>query len=92
MNRSQSLKQLADYVDYMHISDNNGLKVEHLQPGNGKINWDRFFETLDEINFKGYIGLDIGGEETKLNNVDGVYISSAKWVENKWSLIKKDKQ
>ena len=88
---SQSLKQLAGYVDYIHISDNRGEKVEHLSPGDGIINWNQFFETLDEINFKGYIGLDIGGEETKLNNVEGAYVSSAKWVENKWSLIKKDK-
>jgi len=79
-----SLRRLADYVDYIHISDNRGLHVEHLPPGEGKIRWDLFFETLDQIHYNGMIGLDIGGEETQIDDIDQAYQRSAKWLEEKW--------
>ncbi|MBN2355088.1 sugar phosphate isomerase/epimerase, partial [candidate division KSB1 bacterium] len=56
-----ALRRLSDYIDYIHLSDNRGLRMEHLLPGAGQINWDDFFETLHLIGFKGHIGLDIGG-------------------------------
>lgn len=83
-NLSIALRRLADYIDYIHLSDNRGIKVEHLPPGKGTINWSVFFETLKEIKFNGYIGLDIGGAETNIENLDKAYSESAVWLEKNW--------
>lgn len=83
-NLNLAVTRLADYVDYIHISDNGGLKVEHLAIGDGVINWDKFFETLDVINYKGYFGLDIGGSESNVADLNNAYIEAAKFIENKY--------
>lgn len=83
-----SLIKLKDYIDYIHLSDNRGSRIEHLPAGEGNINWEEFFNTLDKINFKGHIGLDIGGDESNVTDIENAYTFSAKWLESKWSLTK----
>ncbi len=83
-NLSLALQTLVDLIDYIHLSDNRGNKVEHTIPGEGKIDWSSFFETLDLIGFSGHIGLDIGGEESGVTDIDNAYITSAKWLDEKW--------
>jgi sugar phosphate isomerase/epimerase len=82
-NLQLSLRRLADYIDYIHISDNGGNRVEHLAIGDGVIRWEDFFETLDRIKFKGHFGIDIGGAESVVEDLDAAYINSAKFLENK---------
>ncbi|UCF45246.1 MAG: sugar phosphate isomerase/epimerase [Candidatus Bathyarchaeota archaeon] len=43
------LRKLPDKIVHMHISDNMGEDDQHLGVGYGKINWQRFAETLREI-------------------------------------------
>jgi len=43
-----------------------------------KGDWDLFFETLDQVYYNGLIGLDIGGEETQIDDIDQAYQRSAK--------------
>lgn len=90
-NLPLSLLKLKDHIDYIHISDNRGFKVEHLAIGKGKISWDKFFEILDKIDFNGNIGIDIGGDESGVENIDEAYISAARWLEDKWFLKNKIK-
>ncbi|WP_082894172.1 sugar phosphate isomerase/epimerase family protein [Balneola sp. EhC07] len=82
-NLQLSLRRLADYIDYIHISDNGGNRVEHLAIGDGVIRWEDFFETLDLINFKGHFGIDIGGSESVVEDLDAAYKNAAKFLENK---------
>lgn len=86
-NLALSLRRLTGFVDYIHVSDNSGLKVEHLAPGDGAIDWQLFFETLEEISFDGFIGLDIGGAETAISNLDKAYTESASWLQKQWSKV-----
>ena len=88
-NLPLSLLKLKDHIDYIHISDNRGFKVEHLEIGKGKIAWNKFLEILDQIDFNGNIGIDIGGNESNVENIDEAYISAAEWVEKNWSKVKK---
>ena len=84
-NLALSLRRLADYVDYIHISDNRGVHVEHLAPGAGSIAWEAFFETLDVIGFDGQFGLDIGGAESDIDDLDAAYRQAAHWLEARWN-------
>lgn len=43
------LRKLPDKIVHMHVSDNMGENDQHLGVGYGKINWQRFAETLREI-------------------------------------------
>jgi sugar phosphate isomerase/epimerase len=81
---SLSLLRLKGRVDYIHISDNRGGKVEHLSPGEGHIDWDRFFETLDRIGYRGRLGIDVGGAESDVPDLDRAYRSAAAWLTEKW--------
>jgi len=80
-NLALSLRRLADHIDYIHLSDNRGIKVEHLAAGDGAIHWQTFFETLKAINYQGLIGLDIGGEESGVKDIDDAYQRTAIWLE-----------
>ncbi|WP_372934412.1 sugar phosphate isomerase/epimerase family protein [Mariniphaga sediminis] len=82
-NLALSLLRLKDRIDYIHVSDNRGLKVEHLPIGNGEIHWDSFFETIDKMNYKGYFGLDIGGDESNISDLDQAYKTSAAYIEKR---------
>jgi sugar phosphate isomerase/epimerase len=81
-----SLLRLRDHIDYIHISDNRGSKVEHLAVGDGAIHWDRFFDTLHRIGYRGSFGIDIGGAESDVPDLDGAYRDAARWLESKWFL------
>ena len=79
-----SLIRLKDHLDYIHLSDNRGGMVEHLALGEGYIHWDRFFETLDQIGYRGLFGIDVGGAESNITDLDSAYRSSARWLTEKW--------
>ncbi len=79
-----SLLRLRDHIDYIHISDNGGNRVEHLAVGEGTIHWERFLETLDRIGYKGMFGIDIGGAESGVSDLDGAYRGAAEWLQKNW--------
>ncbi len=83
-NLTLSLQRLEGHITYIHISDNRGYRVEHLEPGKGNIPWEAFFEILDRINFKGLLGIDIGGAESDVNDYDEAYRSTAGWLHENW--------
>jgi sugar phosphate isomerase/epimerase len=45
------LRKLPDKIGHIHVSDNMGENDQHLGLGYGKINWQRFAETLREIDY-----------------------------------------
>lgn len=83
-NLALALRRLKDHVDYIHVSDNRGIRPEHIELGKGAIRWDIFFETLDLINYKGEIGIDIGGSESNVSDLNQAYQNSAEWLEKNW--------
>ncbi len=45
----------------IHAHDNDGAGDNHLPPGDGKINWDKFLRDLIEIRFRGAFILEMAG-------------------------------
>jgi sugar phosphate isomerase/epimerase len=82
-NIALSAIRLKGMVDYIHISDNPGDRVEHLAPGKGAIHWDVFFEALDRIGYDGTFGIDIGGDESDVADLDMAYRDAAAWLEGR---------
>ncbi len=79
-----SLLRLRDHINYIHISDNRGSKVEHLALGEGAIQWERFFEMLDRIGYTGKFGIDVGGAESAVSDLDSTYRDAARWLTEQW--------
>ena len=80
-----SIRRLAGYIDYIHVSDARGHKVEHLEPGHGSIRWSAVFDALKETDFNGLMGLDVGGDESLIADLDEAYLSSARWLTENWA-------
>lgn len=81
-NLPLSFMRLAPYVDYIHISDNGGLCNEHLSIGTGNIYWKSFMDTVKNSGFKGHWGIDIGGSESHVLNLNQAYRNGAEWLED----------
>jgi sugar phosphate isomerase/epimerase len=75
-NLQLALLRLSSHIDYIHISDNRGHKTEHLPIGKGSIEWSTFFNTLKQINYQGLIGIDVGGSESEVGDLDQAYNTS----------------
>jgi len=55
----ERLKACGDKLMHIHISDNFGVRDNHLMPGKGNIDWKAFATTLSALNYKGSIELEI---------------------------------
>ncbi len=75
-----ALIRLADHLAYVHLSDNRGTRQEHLPMGEGSIDWAGFFATLDAIGYDGHLGIDIGGGESGVRDLDRAYAEGASFV------------
>ncbi|MDD3776208.1 MAG: sugar phosphate isomerase/epimerase [Actinomycetota bacterium] len=68
------LSEFKDSIFTMHLQDNNGdqnrskkdaLDDLHLPPGQGGIDWRRFFITLEDIGYRGAIIFELKGDSIK---------------------------
>jgi sugar phosphate isomerase/epimerase len=55
-----ALSKLYGCFANIHLSDNNPVSSDHLPIGDGIIDWREFFLTLKKMNYRGYLGLDLG--------------------------------
>ncbi len=58
-----ALKKLEGKFANIHLSDNNPKDTNHLPVGDGTIDWNEFFRILKNMNYSGYLGLDLGASE-----------------------------
>ncbi len=83
-NLSLAVHRLKGLVDYIHFSDNGGQRVEHLPFGDGIISWEPLFQAMKDTGFNGLLGVDLGGAESKVTDLDAAYVEAARWLEAKW--------
>lgn len=64
------IEVLADQLSYIHLNDNHGDFDNNLVPGEGNIEWDRFFDALKCSGLKPRICLEVEtyGNRSKLEN------------------------
>jgi sugar phosphate isomerase/epimerase len=78
-----ALTRLGGLIDYIHVSDNRGLRPEHLPIGEGAIDWNAFFEAVAATGYAGRFGIDIGGAESNVADLDRAYVEAAAFVERR---------
>ncbi len=77
-----SLIRLHDLVDTIYLSDAIDAENLHLEPGEGVIRWDLFFEALLQFRFRGYLIVDIGGTRSEVTDIDSAYKIGASMIES----------
>jgi sugar phosphate isomerase/epimerase len=60
-NVSDEIEICGEAIIRTHISDNFGEKDDHLPPGDGRIDWDSVFTSLERISYPGPLTLEIAG-------------------------------
>ena len=58
------LHQLGGQVFHIHIDDNNGLRDQHLVPGDGVFDFTPFIAALNAAGYQGYLGAELGWDYT----------------------------
>jgi sugar phosphate isomerase/epimerase len=56
---SLSWDRLQDHVGGIHVADNNGCDVEHIQIGEGIVDWELILTQICQSGYDGYMGIDI---------------------------------
>jgi sugar phosphate isomerase/epimerase len=50
-------------LQIIHAHDNGGVGDNHLPPGEGKIDWEKFLCDLIEVRFRGALILEMAGND-----------------------------
>ena len=53
--------KLSGHLRIIHAHDNGGTDDNHLAPGDGKIDWEKFMRDLIEVRFRGAFVLEMAG-------------------------------
>jgi sugar phosphate isomerase/epimerase len=53
--------KVSGHLRIIHAHDNDGTGDNHLPPGDGKINWNKFLRDLIEVRFRGAFILEMAG-------------------------------
>jgi sugar phosphate isomerase/epimerase len=51
----------ASYTRLVHINDNSGAGDDHLPPGRGTIDWNKFMRIMEETGFNGPLIIELAG-------------------------------
>ena len=76
------VEMLGKRIFYVHASDNDFTTEDHLEVGTGKVDWESLFKALKKHQYKGFIGIDIGGKKELKPHLDSMYINSKAYLEN----------
>lgn len=55
--------KLGKYLKLVHLSDNDGTRPYHYQPGQGNIDFANIIDNLKKVGYDGYVVVDISGIE-----------------------------
>jgi sugar phosphate isomerase/epimerase len=82
MSPSLCAEMLGKWTFYVHASDNDFMTEDHLEVGTGKVDWESLLEALKKHQYKGFIGIDIGGRKELKPSLDPMYTNSRAYLEN----------
>ena len=57
---SETIIKLIDYIEHFHLSDISSNRVHyHLIPGIGSIDFEKIFDTIKKIGYKGFVTVEL---------------------------------
>jgi len=82
MPPAQCVEMLGKRIFYVHASDNDFLTEDHLEIGTGRVDWENFLKALKKHDFRGFIGIDVGGKKELKSHLDSMYLNSKRYLED----------
>ena len=73
---------LGQRIFYVHASDSEYTREDHLELGKGLIDWEAVLLALQKHGFNGVFGIDIGGNPQMRDSLDGMYTRSKSFLES----------
>ncbi|MCR5151431.1 MAG: sugar phosphate isomerase/epimerase [Clostridiales bacterium] len=64
------IPKLGDRLACLHIHDNNGSRDQHLAPGTGTVDWNRFCASIRKINYSGDLSFETFNQTLKAEYID----------------------
>jgi len=61
--RGKALQKWGSLLVATHLSDNKGIKDDHLLPGQGTIDWNEVVKSFAKVNYNGTLMLEVDGPE-----------------------------
>jgi len=61
---AQVVQTLGDRIFHIHVDDNNGLRDQHLIPGDGNFDFASFIAALREVSYDGYLAAELSWDYT----------------------------
>ena len=60
----QAVPELGDRLFHVHVDDNNGLRDQHLIPGEGTFDFTPFVAALRETSYDGFLTAELAWDYT----------------------------
>ena len=60
---TEIIASLGKHLIHLHVHDNNGLKDDHLVPGEGTCSWQDIFDELKKVQYRGEIVFELNSPE-----------------------------
>jgi|LSQX01.1.fsa_nt_gb sugar phosphate isomerase/epimerase len=73
-----SIHKLGERIFHVHLADNDSTSNRHAAPGDGTVDWEGVFSSLEDIAYDGYYMLDIG----KIPDEDSALLKGKSLVES----------
>lgn len=82
-NLLEMVKWAGSRLFSLHMHDNHGKQEqfpwdEHLIPGQGNIDWGRFLEALDDVDYRGVLMLEVGSKGTLAERLTDILTSTTR--------------
>jgi len=61
---AHAVQEMGDRLFHVHVDDNNGLRDQHLVPGEGNLDFKAFFAALRQSGYAGYLCAELGWDYT----------------------------
>jgi protein FrlC len=61
---SSAVRDLGSRLFHVHVDDNNGVRDQHLVPGEGKFNFDQFVDALRGVGYTGFLSAELSWDYT----------------------------
>ncbi len=59
-----AIQEMGDRLFHVHVDDNNGLRDQHLIPGEGNLDFNAFIAALRKSGYAGYLCAELGWDYT----------------------------
>jgi protein FrlC len=61
---AEAVQAIGNRLFHVHVDDNNGLRDEHLIPGEGNFDFEGFIDALQNIGYNGYLSAELSWDYT----------------------------